>query len=168
MNQNEQLLTRFYEAFQQKDHVTMASCYHPEVTFADPVFTHLEGWRASAMWRMLCERGKDLVLEFGEIKAGDAEGSAFWDAKYTFSKSGLKVHNKINAKFKFKDGLIVEHRDDFDLKKWMGMALGLKGRIVGLFKAGRKTVQDTAMKGLEIYIGKNSLGPDDFANGRKN
>ena len=68
----------------------MASCYHPDVTFGDPAFPHLEGWRASAMWMMLCERGKDLELEFRDISADDTTGKAFWEARYTFSKTGLK------------------------------------------------------------------------------
>jgi ketosteroid isomerase-like protein len=164
VNDNEQLLNRFYEAFQKKDHKTMATCYHPKVTFGDPAFTHLEGWRASAMWMMLCERGKDLELEFRDIEADDKTGKAFWEAHYTFSKTGLKVHNKINAAFKFQDGLIIEHRDTFDMKKWMGMALGFKGKILGLF-GGQKVVQKTAMGGLDIFIEKKKLGPSDFPNG---
>ena len=145
----------------------MASCYHPEVTFGDPVFPHLSGWKASAMWRMLCERGQDLVLEFRDVSADDKQGRVLWEAHYTFSKTGRKVHNRVRAQVKFQDGLIREHRDDFDLKKWMGMALGFKGRIAGLFQAGRGKVQETAALGLDRYISKNSLGPDDFANGRK-
>ena len=165
MNENEQLLNTFYQAFQQKDHKTMAGCYHRDVTFGDPAFPHLEGWRASAMWMMLCERGKDLELEFRDIEADDTSGKAFWEARYTFSKTGLKVHNKIDAAFKFRDGLIVEHRDTFDMRKWMGMALGFKGKILGLFPAGRKVVQKTATGGLEQFIEKKNLGPDDFPNG---
>ena len=166
MNNHEQLLHRFYSAFQRKDHQEMASCYHPDVTFGDPAFPHLEGWRASAMWMMLCERGKDLELEFRDISADDTTGKAFWEARYTFSKTGLKVHNKINAAFTFKDGLIIEHRDSFDVKKWMGMALGFKGKILGLFPFGPKMVQKTAMGGLEQFLQKRNLGPGDFPNGR--
>ena len=81
------------------------------------------------------------------------------------SKTGLKGHNQINAAFKFKDGLTVEHRDPFDMKKWMGMALGFKGKILSFFPAGKKVVQKTAMDGLEQYIQKNKLSADDFPNG---
>jgi ketosteroid isomerase-like protein len=167
VNDTEQLLHRFYEAFQKKDHKTMASCYHTEVTFGDPAFPRLEGWRASAMWMMLCERGKDLELEFRDIEADDTTGKAFWEAHYTFGKTGLKVHNKIDAAFKFRDGLIIEHRDTFDMRKWMGMALGFKGKILGLFPPGQKVVQKTAMGGLELFIEKKRLGPDDFPNGAR-
>lgn len=165
MSNEEEIIQKFYQAFQKKDHETMASCYHPEVTFGDPAFPHLEGWKASAMWRMLCERGKDLKLEFSDIKGSEERGSAHWDATYTFSQTGLKVHNQIDAKFRFKDGLIVEHRDTFDLKKWMGMALGFKGKMLGLFGPGRRAVQQKAMTGLDIYIKKKNLSAGDFANG---
>lgn len=143
----------------------MASCYHKDVTFGDPAFTHLEGWKASAMWRMLCERGKDLELEFRDIEADEEKGKAFWEAHYTFSATGLKVHNKIQANFKFKDGLIVEHRDHFDLKAWMGMALGWKGKLLANFGFGRSAVQKKAMGGLDIFLEKKNLSAKDFANG---
>lgn len=165
MSDHAALIEKFYQAFQKRDHQTMAGCYHPKVKFQDPVFAGLEGWKASAMWRMLCERGKDLTLEFRDISADEKSGKAFWEAHYTFSQSGLKVHNKIQATFRFEDGLIVDHQDQFDLSRWMGMALGLKGKVLGFFPFGRKAVSDKAMAGLEAYIEKNGLGPNDFANG---
>ena len=166
MTNEEKTIHKFYQAFQKKDHETMASCYHPEVKFGDPVFTHLEGWKASAMWRMLCERGKDLQLDYSAVTGSDGVGSAHWDANYTFSKTGLKVFNQIDAQFRFKDGLIVEHQDDFDLKKWLGMALGFKGKILGMFGPFRRKLQTTAMGGLDVYVQKNNLTAADFANGR--
>lgn len=162
MHKNEELLKTFYQAFQKRDYATMASCYHRDIVFSDPAFTHLAGWKACAMWRMLCERGKDLELEYRDVKADDESGQALWEAHYTFSQSGLKVHNKIQANFKFKDGLIVEHTDHFDLKKWMGMALGWKGRLLALFPAGRAAVQKKAKLGLESYLSKKSLDEKDF------
>ena len=165
MNDQEQLIHRFYEAFQKQDHKGMADCYHRDVSFSDPVFQGLKGWKASAMWRMLCERAKDFSLEFRDISADSNSGKGFWEARYTFSQTGNSVHNKIQANFKFKDGLIVDHMDEFDLKKWMGMALGFKGKILGLFPPARAAVSGKAMKGLEIYIDKKRLTADDFANG---
>jgi len=109
----------------------MVSCYHPEVVFTDPAFGTLKGIRANAMWEMLCISAKDLKVEFNNVSTDGDTGSAHWEADYTFSKTGRKVHNEIDAKFKFKDGLIIEHTDHFNLKKWAGQALGFKGKLIG-------------------------------------
>lgn len=125
------LITTFYTAFQQQDHQTMNSCYHDDIVFHDPGFGELHGDDAKAMWTMLCERAKDFKLEFSDIKADENTGSAHWEAKYTFSQTGRSVHNIIDAKFQFKDGKIIKHTDHFDLHRWAGQALGLKGKLLG-------------------------------------
>src|SRR5688572_8479639 len=111
MHPNEQLITNLYNAFQRRDGEAMAACYHPDATFSDPVFTDLRGAEPGNMWRMLCERGKDLQVTFRDVKADDTNGSAHWEATYSFSRSGRKVHNIIDSTFKFKDGKIIEHKD---------------------------------------------------------
>ena len=68
MHRNAELIEKFYRAFQTRDGATMAGCYHPEVQFSDPVFTDLKGERAGVMWRMLTERGKDLKVEFRDVR----------------------------------------------------------------------------------------------------
>ena len=67
MHANAELIARFYTAFGHRDAAGMAACYHPEVQFSDEVFPDLRGDRATAMWRMLCERGKDLRVKFVDI-----------------------------------------------------------------------------------------------------
>src|SRR3546814_18874561 len=109
----------------------MAACYHPEARFSDPVFPALDGQGVCAMWAMLCESGKDLRVESSAIAADDAQGSAHWDAHYTFSGTGRPVLNRIDATFRFRDGLIVEHRDSFDFHRWATPALGFSGRLLG-------------------------------------
>ncbi len=59
MKANAQLIQKFYTCFHRRDAQGMLSCYHDEVEFSDAIFTHLQGARAKAMWRMQCERGKD-------------------------------------------------------------------------------------------------------------
>lgn len=131
MHANAQLIERFYKSFQKRDAAGMVACYHRDVHFSDPVFPDLRGPRAGAMWTMLCERGKDLVIEYRDVRADDASGSAHWDARYTFATTGRPVLNRIDASFQFKDGLIVRHADRFDLHAWAGQALGLSGKLLG-------------------------------------
>jgi len=152
MHANEELISRFYTAFQQKDGRSMAALYHADATFRDGAFALKSGKEVGAMWQYLIQNGKDLHLTFGEIKADDNSGSARWDAYYTFSKTGRKVHNIIHAKFEFKDGLIYRHRDHFNFWRWSRQALGLPGLLLGWSGYLQNKVRATAMKGLKQYI----------------
>lgn len=156
MTANEQLIQKFYASFQQRDAEGMAVCYHEEVEFSDAVFTHLQGTRANAMWRMLCERGKDLAINVSDIRADEHIGTAHWEARYTFSQTGKQVHNKIDASFQFKDGKIIKHEDTFDLWRWARMALGLKGLLFGWLPSVQAQIRREANKSLESFIKKNS------------
>ena len=134
------LIESFYIAFNKLDADAMTACYHDEIVFEDPAFGILKGKHAKNMWRMLCEsqKGKDFKITFSNIQANDLIGSAHWEAFYTFSKTGRKVHNVIDAHFEFKDGKIIKHTDDFNLYKWSRQAMGLKGLLLGntqFFKA---------------------------------
>lgn len=154
MEKYTELIEIFYTAFQQKDHAAMNACYHPDIHFRDPVFLDLHGNEARAMWHMLCERGKDLSLEFSNIKAGESAVSAHWEAHYTFS-TGRKVHNIIDATFEFRDGKIIRHEDVFDLWRWTRQALGPVGILLGWSPILRSKVRQTAWKGLDAFILKH-------------
>jgi len=140
----------FYRAFQRRDGATMASCYTPDTTFRDPVFA-LQGERVGAMWRMLCERGKDLRVEFSDVRADGDRGSAQWQAWYRFSKSGRPVHNLIHAEFRFRDGLICEHVDSFDFWRWSRQALGPTGLLLGWSGWLRNKVGSEAARSLAAF-----------------
>lgn len=158
MHPNEKLIQNFYACFQKRDAMGMAACYHDEVEFSDMVFIGLKGARAKAMWHMLCERGKDLSITVSDIHADAQHGRAHWEAQYTFSATGRKVHNKIDATFHFADGKIRQHRDVFDLWRWARMALGFKGIVLGWLPAIQAAIRKEALKNLETYIEK-SLSP---------
>ena len=150
MNANAELITRFYEAFSRRDWAAMAACYHPEVHFSDEAFD-LRGADAGNMWRMLCTSGRDLKLEFSAISADATRGKAHWDARYTFSATGRKVLNRIDASFEFRDGLIVRHIDRFDFWRWSRQALGMPGLPLGWSGFLQKKVRANAATGLAAY-----------------
>lgn len=149
-----ELITRFYTAFQRRDAAAMGACYAPDVRFSDPVFTDLRGDQARAMWAMLCARGKDLRLAFTGVTASGAEGAAHWEAWYTFSATGRKVHNIIDARFTFRDGLIATHTDSFDLHRWAGQALGLKGALLGWTPFVQHAIRTQAMRSLDGWMAR--------------
>ncbi|HMG88456.1 MAG TPA: nuclear transport factor 2 family protein [Chryseolinea sp.] len=152
MNDNETLIHRFYSAFQNKDYTTMQSLYHPQAHFSDPVFTSLDSSGVKAMWQMLVTAGKDLRITFQDVKADDKSGSCHWEAWYTFSRTGKKVHNIIDASFEFKDGLILNHKDRFDFWRWSRQALGLPGWLLGWSPLVKNKVRNTASSGLRKFI----------------
>lgn len=156
MHSNERLIQKFYTCFQKRDHASMAECYHQDIEFSDMVFTNLKGAKAKAMWRMLCEKGKDLEITVSDIEADDNAGKAHWEAIYTFSQTGKKVHNKIDAVFQFENGKIIKHKDSFNLWKWASMALGLKGLLLGWAPPVQTAIQKEAGKSLDVFITKNS------------
>ena len=148
MHPNETLLQEFYEAFARRDPSTMAAAYADDARFSDPVFQDLDAREVRAMWKMLIERGADLAVTFRGISAGDARGVAHWEATYTFSATGRRVHNVIDATFEFRDGQIVRHVDTFDFWRWSRMALGARGTLLGWTPFVRNKVRATAARQL--------------------
>jgi len=150
---NEQTIDRFYSAFQQLDFATMQSCYHEGAVFNDPVFGLLDESETKAMWEMLCKRAKDFSLVFGNIQLLDEEYTTCnWTASYLFTKTGRRVVNKITAHMKFKDGLIIEHTDAFDIYRWTRQALGLTGLLFGWSPWMNKRIQKQAKEGLAKFM----------------
>lgn len=135
----------------------MGACYSRDARFSDPVFT-LEGPDITAMWTMLCERGKDLRVAWRDVRADDGTGSAHWEAQYTFSGSGRPVHNVIDATFVFRDGKIAIHRDRFDFWRWTRMALGVKGALFGWAPPMRAAIRKQARRGLDAWIAGHPSG----------
>jgi ketosteroid isomerase-like protein len=154
MHPNEQLLNTFYTAFNNHDAAGMIACYAPDIVFTDPVFMELHGNEAKAMWQMLAGRSKDLTLVFNNVHANDKTGTAHWEATYTFSSTGRKVLNIIDAFFEFKDGKISRHTDSFDLWKWASQALGPRGQFLGWAPPVQNAIRKTARKGLDAYLQK--------------
>ena len=153
MTANEQTINRFYNAFQQLDYATMQSCYHPEAVFNDPVFGLLDAAQTMAMWEMLCKRAKDFSLVYGDIKLLDEEYTTCqWTASYVFSKTGRRIVNKITAHMKFKDGLILEHTDAFDIYRWSRQAFGMPGLLFGWMPWMNRKIQKQAREGLDKFM----------------
>jgi ketosteroid isomerase-like protein len=159
MNVNEQVITRFYSAFQKLDYQTMNACYSEDIVFSDPVFGLLRGDEVRYMWEMLCTNAKDFSLEFSNIQLLDEEyATCNWTATYTFSKTGRRVVNNIKAFMKLHDGKITEHSDGFRLSTWIGQALGWKGVWFGWMGWMKRKVQRSARQNLIRFIEKKQEG----------
>ena len=151
MHPNEQLLETFYTAFAARDYAAMQACYRPAVKFSDAVFT-LEGKAVGAMWHMLSEGGTDLQATQRDVQADDQAGHVHWEARYTFSTTGRKVHNVIEAEFQFQAGLIAVHHDHFSFWRWSSQALGPTGLLLGWTPVVHNQVRATARARLDRFI----------------
>ena len=147
---NRETIERFYEAFGQCNGAAMTACYAPGAHFRDPAFGDLQGADIGAMWRMLTNRATDLKIELREHDADEASGSAHWIARYTFF-TGRPVVNDIQAKFRFADGLIADHVDEFDFRRWARQALGPSGTLVALLPPLRSKARAKALDQLEAF-----------------
>ncbi len=131
----------------------MQEAYHPAALFSDPVFQHLSAEEVKAMWQMLITSAKDLEITYGQVKADDNHGGCHWEARYTFSGTGRKVHNKIDVNIEFKDGKIFRHEDNFNFWAWSRMALGTPGLLMGwssyLINAVQKKVRSRLSRFME-------------------
>jgi ketosteroid isomerase-like protein len=138
-------IERLYTAMNAHDGEGMAACYADDAVFEDPAFGLLRDGRVKDMWRMLCARTEDLAVELPEHD----DRSAHWTAAYTF-RTGRKVVNDVRARFAFgADGLIVDHRDDFDLRRWAAQALGPPLSLLGYTPLLAPVIQRTTAKQLD-------------------
>ena len=159
-NPNADTIARFYAAFAALDGATMASCYAPDVRFEDPVFS-LEGKdEVMSMWAMLgaATRAGSMdvwKLEWRNVQADGDQGHAHWDARYRFSATNRLVHNRIDATFRFRDGLIVEHVDRFDFWAWARQALGAPGLLLGWTPMLHNKVRAQAATKLALFRAAN-------------
>jgi ketosteroid isomerase-like protein len=155
MQTNAEIISKFYIAFQNRDHQTMNSCYSDDIVFSDPAFGLLRGNEAKCMWEMLCKNVRNFSLTFSNIQLLDEEyATCNWVATYTFPKTGRKVVNNIKAFMKLKDGKIIEHSDAFKLSKWAAQALGWKGQLFGWMGWMKRKIQKNARRNLIAFIEK--------------
>ena len=151
MHPHEALIREFYAALGRRDAEAMARCYHPDVFFSDTVFPSLRGEEAGNMWRMLLSRATDLEVTLDEA-SGDADGArSRITARYTFSRTGRKVTNRISSLFAFREGLICRQYDNFPFWPWAAQALGPLGRVLGWFPPLKWMIRRQAARGLEAF-----------------
>ena len=148
MHANAELIEHFYASFARRDAAAMIACYAPDATFRDPIFA-VDGADVGAMWTMFCERGRDLALDWRDVRADADGGAAHWEPRYTFSVTGRPVHNLIDSRFTFRDGKIATHADTFDLWRWSRMALGTKAVLLGWTPFVQNAIRTEARRSLE-------------------
>ena len=150
---SEATIQALYSALDRHDGEAAAACYTDDAVFEDPAFGRLTDGAVKDMLRMLAERSADLAVRLGDhgVAADGRTGWAHWSANYTFTDTGRKVQNEIDARYTFRDGLIAEQVDTFPLRRWGAQALGAKGSVLGLTPLLSRGVQKQARSNLDAY-----------------
>ena len=151
------IIESFYRSFQNLDAKGMNDFYHENATFSDPVFHHLNSLEVKKMWAMLIERsdGK-LDIQFSNIRSVGNKILAHWEAKYEFSRSKRKVHNKIDSEFVLQNGKIINQIDSFNFWKWASMALGPIGTLLGWTTYLKNKVRKQSRRILKKYMNQKA------------
>jgi hypothetical protein len=108
------------------------------------------------MWRMLTGRADDLRVELLEHEAEGDSGTARWKAHYTFTQTGRPVVNDVRARFRFVDGLIADHVDEFGFHRWARQALGPTGLLLGWTPIVRSATRKKARAGLDEFMARST------------
>lgn len=77
------------------------------------------------------QKRKSFKVIVSDIECNDSEGSAKWEAIYTFGSKKRKVHNKIKARFKLQDSKIIAYLDEFNVHQSATQAVGFSGWVIG-------------------------------------
>lgn len=152
---------RFYEAFMVRDHYTMGMLYAEHATFSDPVFPLLNARGARFMWKMLLTRAEDLGIEVKILEDSPMRARVEWVAYYNFGATGRRVVNRIQTEMALSNGRIVRQVDRFNLWRWSGQALGIKGWLLGWTPLVRNRIRAQAAHSLLEYARKGSAGDSD-------
>jgi len=162
MHPNAQLLERLYTCLAARDGDGMAECYADDATFHDIAFDLKGKHRIHAMWDMVCH-AEGFKAKFTVLDADDMHGTAevvddyFYHNKSDRSDRRRPVHNVIRSEFQFKSGLIIQHEDTCDPRKWGWQALGLvKGTLTWLFPP---LLKSKAKKKLDAFIDEHRVYP---------
>lgn len=146
-----QIVNEFYAALARRDGEAMASCYHDDVVFEDPVFGVLSGQNARDMWRMLCSGSTDLTVTHQVLESTPTAATTAWVAHYTFPRTGRRVSNDVTARMIIAEDGIVDHRDSFSIWGWSAQALGPLGRLLGWTPLMRARIRATSAASLESF-----------------
>lgn len=150
MQSHRELIERFYAAFAQRDWQGMVACCHPRIHYSDESYD-LRGERVGLLWQMHCTSDADLRIELIDVDADDLWGCARWERHTTNLDTGRPVHQRIDAEFAFRDGLIARHVDSFDFWTWSRQAFGPRGWLMGWSDTMRDQVRERARDGLSAF-----------------
>jgi ketosteroid isomerase-like protein len=158
---NAQTIRRLYAGIKAHNVDEIAACYADDAYFEDIAFKLRGKPRVMQMWQMICTKTKPEVITepLPPPTADDETGRGCWRAKYDFGKTetdkGRPVDNTLTSTFRFRGGLIVDHRDDCNVLAWALQALPFPKSLIAAASPKRRRAMAQAK--LDAFVA--SLAP---------
>lgn len=147
MSPQEALVRELFDRLAAGDAEGAARCYHPEIFYSDPVFSHVRGAAVADLWRLRRARLRGAELRLDAVHAEDGGVIARWTARY--ERGARRVVVRGRSMFAFRDGRISRHYDYFSFWRWAAQAYGARGAALGWFAGFKWKVRRDAALALE-------------------
>ena len=110
MHANAALIDHFYASFAKRDAAAMAACYAPDAHFRDPIFdAQGRGCRRHVGDALRARPRSRRRMARRAARTTPTGVGALGGALHVLGHRAVKVHNIIDSRFTFRDGLIVTH-----------------------------------------------------------
>ena len=104
------------------------------------------------MWRMLTGGVRGPAVELLEHEADGDSGSAAGSRTTRSRRPAVTWTTTSAPRFRFRDGLIAEHRDEFGFHRWARQALGPPGLLLGWTPIVQGSVRKRARARLDEFM----------------
>lgn len=143
------LVARFFDAFGRGDAQQMAACYHPMVSYSNPVLPDLRGPMPGAMWSLALSRAPSLRLQWQVAFSDARKAQVTWCAQWRQGRRDLRL-DAVSTLSIWGDG-IARQVDEFRFSQWAGQTLGLRGRLLAWLPAFRRVVQRRTLAAVQAH-----------------
>ncbi|MDD1616583.1 MAG: hypothetical protein CG439_1716 [Methylococcaceae bacterium NSP1-2] len=152
------------EADQVKAYQGMHQYLDEQVTFSDMAYDNIKGKQVFAMWQWFCTKKPEPVkVTFAPSKTREEDGIVIlvYRAQYIFgydeqdSSKGKPIDYEITANLTIKNGKIIHHKDEADIKEWARQAMGSFASMISCTPVFKWTLRCKAKKLLNNFMKAN-------------
>lgn len=136
------------------------------VTFSDMAYHNIKGKRVFAMWHWFCTKKPEPVkVTFDPSKTREEDGIVIlvYRAQYIFVdlfKKDKPIDYLITANLTIKDGKIIHHKDEADIKEWTEQAMGSLIAMIAWTPLFKRALSSKAEGLLDDFIKDNPTYKD--------
>lgn len=143
------VVDRFFEALRRADDAVINACYHPQISYSDPLFEDLRGARVALRWRLLLREAQSFSLEHELVFADERKVQVQWTVDYALK--GKKIRLPILSTLAIWDNLIVRQVDEYEFWQYSRQAQGFAGLLLGGIEPFQQLVKRRARSDLERF-----------------
>jgi hypothetical protein len=146
-----QLIVRFFEAYNQNDWQSIARCYHDKASFSDPIYPDLREESIVYLWFDRLATRKKVDLKFRVVFADERKVQVEWSGLSPLHGRSVRINGL--STFALWDEAIVRHVDEYSFVDWSRQALGWKAWLMGGLRFYQTRVQRSARSQLDQVAG---------------